>query len=117
MRKLLFFLIAVAAIGLAAAYARRRRAETAETFTPAPTYPPPPAPETDVGTPPAPDIPVQPDVPESAPDVETREVESQATDETRFERLIERESDERRDTAARLRDDPLTERPDSGSES
>ena len=111
MRKLLF-LIVVAAIGLAAAYARRRRAETPETFMPAPTYPPP-APEPDVGTPTPPHLSVQPDVPGSAPDQETREVESQATDETRFDRLIERESDERRDTAARLRDDPLTERPES----
>ena len=43
---------------------------------------------------------------------EEREGESKATDETRYERVTERESEERETTAERLAEDPLTKRLD-----
>ena len=50
--------------------------------------------------------------PGPVPDPDARERESEQTEETRYERLAELEQEERRDVAERLRDDPLTERPD-----
>ena len=46
------------------------------------------------------------------PDAAAREEESRTTDETKFDRLADNEVEARRQAAARLREDPLTERLD-----
>ena len=51
----------------------------------------------------------------TVPGPEAREQESEATGETRYDRLGEREQEGRREAAERLREDPLTERLDDGS--
>lgn len=56
--------------------------------------------------------------PESAPaeeaDPATREMESRRDDETKYERELESEMEERQQSAGRLRSDPLTERLEGG---
>jgi hypothetical protein len=59
---------------------------------------------------------VDPNAPSPAPDAEAREVESEVTDETQYERLVDREREERREYAERVLDDPLTERLESDAE-
>jgi hypothetical protein len=108
-------LIAAALLGGVAAVRRWLR----RPLSPAPAAPPPPAP------PPAP--PARPETPSGAetvdqaaervraaavaedpgpaPDPETREEESRHTTETRFERMVDREAEERRQAADQVRDD------------
>jgi hypothetical protein len=56
------------------------------------------------------------DAPSTAPDPEAREVESEVTGETRYDRLVEREREERRERAERVLDDPLTEKLEGDAE-
>jgi hypothetical protein len=110
MRKLLLLAV-VTAIGLAiAAYLRRSRS-TATTESPhAATFSAPPQ------RPSPADLPVDPDAPDMARGPGARDVESAATDDTRYDRLVEREAQERDELAQDLRDDPLTERLEADAE-
>ncbi|SRR6266516_6458600 len=60
-------------------------------------------------------LPLDPDRPGVAPGPEAREQESAATEDTRLDRLADREREERREAARHLQADPLTEKP-SGDE-
>ncbi len=71
-----------------------------------------PAPPAEPAGDPQPEVPDFAYEPDAVPDQSAREVESQATDETRFERLAETELEARHEAAERLKDDPLTERLD-----
>ena len=96
-------------------YLRRRGQESADSWSssyePAST---PPAP--DVVEAPGAELPVDPDAPGTAPDPEAREMESDVTDETRYDRLVEHEREERREAAERVLEDPLTERLEDDAE-
>jgi hypothetical protein len=107
MRKLLFLALLVA---VAVAYFRRGSRDVVEPteYRPAAAFAEGPSA--------AEDVPVKPSQPGTAPGPEVREQESQATQETRVERLTERDAEERTEAAERAQDDPLTEKLESGSE-
>jgi hypothetical protein len=67
-------------------------------------------PEPEVVFEPAPEPPPFADERGAVPGQGERERESQATQETRYERLVDEESEQRREAAERLQDDPLTRR-------
>ncbi|MDQ3875821.1 MAG: hypothetical protein M3322_09825 [Actinomycetota bacterium] len=115
MRKLLL-LLAIAALGLGVAtYLRRRGQDSADAWSSSfetssfDTAPAVPASDVSSETADA-ELPVDPDTPGAAPDAEAREVESDATDETRYDRLVEHEREERSEAAERLLEDPLTKK-------
>ncbi|MBD0290931.1 MAG: hypothetical protein ICV74_06725, partial [Thermoleophilia bacterium] len=96
MRKVLL-LLAIAALGLGVAtYLRRRGQDSADAWSSSfetssfDTAPAVPASDVSSETADA-ELPVDPNTPGAAPDAEAREVESDATDETRYDRLVEHE--------------------------
>jgi hypothetical protein len=121
MRKLLL-LLAIAALGLGlVTYLRRRGQGSADAWSSSfeassfETASAAPAPDVSSETRDA-ELPVDPNTPGAAPDADAREVESEATDETRYDRLVEREREERREAAERLLEDPLTKKLEGDTE-
>jgi hypothetical protein len=94
------------AAGLAAALVTRRRRQRVA-MSPAPA-PPPESPVDAAASARAQTVAHDPGV---ASDADTREQESRHTAETRYERMIEQEAEERRRVAERLRDDPIVSEP------
>ncbi len=104
--KRLFMLVALGA-GAAFAFLRLRGGSQQSRWQPDEYVPASPGPPAQSPVPEQP--PAFADQPVPVPGPDEREQESAVTDDTRYDRLAEREQDERRTAAERLKEDPLTQ--------